>query len=185
MSLPPNPLPDRWTINLHPVHNLTILTLHDADGMLRQVGFRPLTPPDATEHTVRALEEITHAELRASAQGLIDTFVARTAQAQANAEAFGSAIADHPRLFERLRTTSPGCLVDLGIDDDALTVVLELNAEGPAAGALLSLVARWPGSATPDGPAEGVDQNLDAGTLTVRLDQARAEDFLTWYRDQH
>ncbi|MFB8243393.1 hypothetical protein ACFC58_43365 [Kitasatospora purpeofusca] len=79
MPMPPNPLPDRWTINLHPVHNLTILTLHDADGTLRQVGFRPLTPPDATEYTVRTLKEITDPELRASAQELIDTFFARTA----------------------------------------------------------------------------------------------------------
>ncbi|MCM2430999.1 hypothetical protein [Streptomyces sp. RKAG337] len=186
MSTPPNALPDQWTIYLHPVANLTILTLLDSEGAQRQIGFHPLTPPGTADRTVSALEEIPEDALRASAQKLIDTFYQRTAQAQANADAFGAAVPDQQDLFARLRSTVPdGPIdIDLDIDDETLTIILKLTAAGPAAGALLSLIARWPGSTTTP-PAGGVNQDLDDdGALTVLLDQARAERFLAWFRNQ-
>lgn len=182
------PLPDQWTISLHTVANLTILTLHDADGAQREIGYHPLTPPGTADRTVTALEDITEPELRASAHKLIDTFYERTARAQANADAFGAAVPDQQDLFDRLRSATPGSRADLDIDHEALTIILKLTAAGPAAGALLTLIARWPGSTTkdaPGNPADGVDRELDDdGALIVVLDQARAEHFLAWYRDQ-
>ena len=180
----PYALPTQWTIRLRSVANLTILTLHDSDGAHRETGFCPLTQPTEADRTVASLEKITEDHLRTSAQKLIDTFFARTAQAQANCDDFGAAVPDQQRLADHLRSAIPGCLVDLDLDHDALTMVLKLTAAGPAAGMLLSLLARWPGYARPDGPADGVLRDLDdAGGLTVVLDQARAEQFLTWYRD--
>ncbi|MFI1700435.1 hypothetical protein ACH419_31265 [Streptomyces bobili] len=185
MTTSPRPLPDQWTINLHPVANLTILTLKDTDGAQREIGFHPLTRPGTVDRTVGALEEITELELRASAQKLIDTFYERTAQAQANAHAFSATVPDQRSLFDRLRDAIPCDVVRLAIDDETLTLVLQLTATGPAAGTLLNLTARWPGSATADGRAGGVTKHLDDhGKLTVRFDQTRAEAFLTWYRDQ-
>lgn len=183
MTSSPKPLPDQWTINLHPVANLTVLTLLDGDGVHREIGFHPLTPPGTKDLTAGALAEITDPELRASAQKLIDSFYVRTTQAQANADAFGAAVPDQRDLFDRLRSAFSG-RVELDIDDEALTVILKLTATGPAAGTLLSLIARWPGSATADGQADRVTKDLDGVELTVRLHQERAEDFLTWYRDQ-
>ncbi|MEU6405315.1 hypothetical protein [Streptomyces sp. NPDC046985] len=186
MTTTPKPLPDQWTISLHTVANLTILTLHDADGVQREIGFHPLTPPGTADRTVTAPEDITEPELRASAHKLIDTFYERTSRAQANADAFGAAVPDQQDLFDRLRSAVPGSRADL--DHEALTIVLKLTAAGPAAGALLTLITRWPGSTTNNAPGEqanGVDQELhDDGVLTVVLGQARAEDFLAWYRDQ-
>ncbi|MFZ3492159.1 hypothetical protein ACODT5_02780 [Streptomyces sp. 5.8] len=185
MTTSPKPLPDQWTILLHPVLNLTILTLRDSDKTQRQIGFYSSTPPGTSERTVSALEDIADTELRASAQKLIDTFYARTAQAQANSDAFGAAVRDLQNLLDRLRTEMPRSLVTVAIDDEVLTIVLKLAAEGQVTALLHSLIARWPGSTTPDGPATGVLQERDSdGGLTVLLDQARAEQFLTWYRDQ-
>jgi hypothetical protein len=185
MTTSPKSLPDQWTINLHPVANLTILTLRDGDGVQREIGFHPLTQPGSADRTVGAVDEIVELELRASAQKLIDTFYARTAQAQANADAFGVAVPDQQDLFNRLRFAVPCDGVHLTLDNEALTVVLELTATGPAAGTLLSLTARWLGSNTTDGQADGVTKDLDDhGKLTMRFDQTRAEDFLTWYRDR-
>ncbi|MCL3999065.1 hypothetical protein, partial [Streptomyces lavenduligriseus] len=110
MTSSPKPLPDQWTINLHPVANLTILTLLDGAGSQREIGFRPLTPSGTTDRTVGALSEIADPELRASAQKLIDTFYERTARAQANADAFGAAVPDQRHLFDRLSSVVPGCL---------------------------------------------------------------------------
>ncbi|MFB7865513.1 hypothetical protein [Streptomyces sp. NPDC056069] len=181
----PHPLPTRWAINIHPVANLAILTLLDGDGAHRDTGFHPLTAPDTTEHTVHALDEIIDPELHASAQRLIDTFYQRTAQAQANADAFGAAVPDQQHLIGRLRSDLPVSTIDFGIDDEALTIILKLTAAGPTAGALLALVALWPRTTAPASPTDGVTQNLaDDGTLTVTLDQRHAEKFLTWYRDQ-
>ncbi|MHC3392370.1 hypothetical protein ACLQ2E_23330 [Streptomyces lavendulocolor] len=181
----PHPLPDQWAINVHPVANLVILTLLDADGAHREIGFHPLTAPGTAKRAVHALAEITDSELRASAQKLIDSFYQRTAQAKANADAFGTAVPDQQHLFDRLRSELPGTPVDLGIDDEALTIVLKLTAAGPTAGALLALIARWPGTTSPTGLAYGVTQDLaDDGTLTVTFDQPHAEKFLTWYRAQ-
>lgn len=184
MTSSPKPLPDQWTINLHPVANLTILTLLDGAGIQREIGFHPLTPPGTTDRTVGAPSEIADPELRASAQKLINTFYERTARAQANADAFGAAVPDQRHLFDRLRSVVPGCLIELDVDDETLAVILKLTATGSAAGALLLLVARWPGSTAADGQADGVTKDLDGGDLTMRLDQAHAEDFLTWYRSQ-
>ncbi|MFE0774331.1 hypothetical protein [Streptomyces sp. NPDC058861] len=184
MTSSPKPLPDQWTINLHPVANLTILTLFDGAGVQREIGFHPLTPPGTTDRTVGALSEIDEPELRASAEKLIDTFYERTTRAQVNADAFGAAVPDQQRLFDRLRSVVPGCLIELDIDDETLTVILKLTAAGRAAGALLSLMARWPGFITANGQADGVTKDSDGGDLTMHLDQSRAEDFLTWYRDQ-
>ncbi|MHC3392813.1 hypothetical protein ACLQ2E_25605 [Streptomyces lavendulocolor] len=184
MTSSPKPLPDQWTINLHPVANLTILTLLDGAGIQREIGFSPLTPPGTTDRTVGALSEIAEPELRANAQKLIDTFYERTARAQANADAFGAAVPDQRHLFDRLRSVVPGCLIELDVDHETLAVILKMTATGSAVGVLLSLVARWPGSTAADGQADGVTQDLDRGDLTMRLDQAHAEDFLTWYRDQ-
>jgi hypothetical protein len=181
------PLPHRWTINLHTVANLTILTLHDSDGVQREIGFHPLTSPGTADRTVTAPEEITDPELRASAHQLIDTFYERTARAQANADAFGAAVRDQRDLIDRLLSAVPGSRADLDIDPEALTIVMRLSAAGPAAGPLLALISRWPGSTTKNAagrPADGVVQDLDDGALTVLLDQTRAEHFLTWYRDQ-
>ncbi|MGY3677373.1 hypothetical protein [Streptomyces sp. TE33382] len=176
----PHPLPDRWAINVNPVANLAILTLLDADGAHRNIGFHPLAAPGTAKRAVHALTEITDPELRASAQKLIDTFYQRTAQAQANADAFGTAVPDQQHLFDRLRSELPGTSVDLGIDDEALTIVLKLTAAG-----LFTLINRWPGTTSPTGLAYGVAQDLaDDGTLTVTFDQPHAEKFLTWYRDQ-
>ncbi|MFI6688412.1 hypothetical protein [Streptomyces sp. NPDC050485] len=180
----PKPLPNQWTINLHPVANLTILTLLDGDGTRREIGFHPLTPSGTKDRTVGSLEEISQPELRATAQKLIHSYYERTAQAQTNADAFGVAVPDQRELLDRLRSAVPGSQVGLDIDDEALTVILKLTAAGPAAGPLLSLSARWLGS-TADGQAIGATQDLDDdGELTIRLDQSRAENFLTWYRDQ-
>ncbi|WP_331732961.1 hypothetical protein OG613_49015 (plasmid) [Streptomyces sp. NBC_00015] len=185
MTTSPRPLPDQWTINLHPVANLTILTLHDTDGAEREIGFHPLTRPGTVDRTVGALAEITGLELRASAQKLIDTFYERTAQAQANVHAFSATVPDQQSLFDRLRVAVPCDVVRLVMDDETLTVGLQLTATGPAAGTLLTLTARWPGSATADGRTSGVTKDLDDdGRLTMRFDQTRAEAFLTWYRDQ-
>ncbi|MCL3999064.1 hypothetical protein, partial [Streptomyces lavenduligriseus] len=87
-------------------------------------------------------------------------------------------------LFDRLSSVVPGCLIEFDIDDETLAVILKMTATGSGAGALLSLVARWPGSTTADGQAGGVTQDLHGGDLTMHLDQAHAEDFLTWFRDQ-
>lgn len=188
MTTSPKPLPHQWTISLHTVANLTILTLHDADGLQREIGFHPLAQPGTADRTVTAPEEITEPELRASVHKLIGTFYERTARAQANADAFGAAVPDQQDLLGRLLSAVPGSRADLGIDHETLTIVLKLTAAGPAAGTLLALIARWPGNTIKDtsgGPADGVDQDLDDdGTLTVLLDQTRAEHFLTWYRDQ-
>ncbi|MEU9254508.1 hypothetical protein AB0D66_21990 [Streptomyces sp. NPDC048270] len=180
----PKPLPDQWTILLHPILNLTILTLLDADNTQRQIGFHSSTPPGTSERTVSALDQITETGLRASAQELIDTFYARTAQAQANSAAFSAAVPDQRSLLDRLRAET-SCLVSLDIDDEALTIVLKFVAEGPATAILYALIASWPGSNTSEGPPAGVLQSRDDhGGLTVHLDQARAQQFLTWYRDQ-
>jgi hypothetical protein len=181
----PTPLPDRWTIYLHTVANLTILILLDDDGVQREIGFHPLTQPGTADRTVGTVKEIDELELRASAQKLIDTFYERAAQAQANADAFGVTVPDRRNLFDRLRVAVPCDVVDLALDNEALTVALKLTATGPAAGTLLSLITRWSGSTTEAGEADGVTKDLDNhGELTVRLDQPRAEGFLTWYRDQ-
>ncbi|RNG27166.1 hypothetical protein [Streptomyces botrytidirepellens] len=187
MTTLPKPLPDQWTINLHSVANLTILTLRDGDGVQREIGFHLLSEPQpgTADRTVGAVEEIVDLEVRASAQKLIDTFYERTAQAQANADAFGVTVPDLQNLFDRLRVAVPCDGVHLAVDNETLTVVLKLTATGAAAGTLLSLAARWPGSATADGQADGVTKHLDDhGELTMHFDQTRAEDFLTWYRDQ-
>lgn len=144
----------------------------------------PLTAPGTAQRAIRALDEITDPELRASAQKLIDSFYQRTAQAKANADAFGTAVPDQQHLFDRLRSELPGTPVDLGIDDEALTIVLTLTAAGPTAGALLTLINRWPGTTSPTGLAYGVTQDLTDGTLTVTFDQPHAEKVLTWYREQ-
>ncbi|HEY8986001.1 MAG TPA: hypothetical protein VIU15_41305, partial [Streptomyces sp.] len=181
----PHPLPDQWAISVNPVANLAILTLHDADGIHRDIGFHPLTAPGTAQHTVHTLAEITDPDLRASAQKLIDTFYQRTARAQANADAFGTAAPDQQHLFDRLCSELPGTTVDLGIDDEALTIVLKITATGPTAAGLLTLTNRWPGTTSPTGLAYGVTQDLaDDGTLCVAFDQPHAEKFLTWYRDQ-
>jgi hypothetical protein len=186
----PHALPDRWAINVNPVAHLAILTLLDADGVHRGIGFHPLTAPGTAQRAVHALTEITDSELRASAQKLIDTFYQRTAQAQAqaNADAFGAAVPDQQHLFDRLRSAVPGSRADLDIDHEALTIVLKLTAAGQAAGTLLALIARWPGittKGTPGDPVDRIDQELDDdGALTVHLSQARAEHFLAWYRNQ-
>ncbi|MFD3662879.1 hypothetical protein ACFWVF_20150 [Streptomyces sp. NPDC058659] len=181
----PHPLPARWAVNVHVVANLAILTLLDGDGANREIGYHPLTPPGTTERTVQALDEITDPELRASAQKLIDSFYQRTAQAQAQADAFGAAVPDQQHLFDRLRSELPDSPIDLGIDNETLTITLKVAAAGPHAGALLTLIARWPGTTSPTGLAYGVTQDLaDDGTLTVTFDQPHAEKFLTWYRDQ-
>ncbi|HLU97054.1 MAG TPA: hypothetical protein VKZ89_09475, partial [Thermobifida alba] len=151
----------------------------------REIGFHPLTQPGTTDRTVGAVEEIVELELRASAQRLIDTFYERTAQAQASANAFGVTVPDQQNLLDRLRVAVPCDVVRLGLDNEALTVVLRLTATGPAAGTLLSLIALWAGSTDAVGQADGVTKDLDDhGKLTMRFDQPRAEDFLTWYRDQ-
>lgn len=179
----PHALPARWTINVHPVANLAILTLLDADGAHREIGYHPLTPSGTAERTVRALDEITDPELRSSAQKLINRFYQRTAQAQANADAFGAAVPDQQHLFDRLRSDLPDSSIDLGIDDGTLAIVLKITAAGATAGTLLTLIARWPGITAPT-PAHGVTRDLaDDGTLTVTFDQPHAEKFLTWYRD--
>ncbi|WP_439681536.1 hypothetical protein [Embleya sp. MST-111070] len=184
MTTPTHPLPDQWTINLRPALGLTILTLLDGGGTERLTGFHPLAPPGTTDRTVSTLEEIADEALRVCARNLVDAFHARTAQAQTSADAFGAAVPDQSALFDRLRADLAGALVDLGIDD-TLTVVLTLAAEGPGAGSLLSLIARWSGSRPQDGSAEGITRDLDdAGCLTVLLDQTRAEQFLIWYRDR-
>ncbi|MGW6145793.1 hypothetical protein [Streptomyces sp. NPDC055140] len=186
MTHAPKPLPDQWTIHLHTVHNLTILTLIDADGVHRHITFAPLAPlapPGTTNRTVKTVEEITEPELRAHAQKLIDTFYQRTAQAQANADAFGVCVPDLRHLLDRLRATVPCGQASLTVDDDTLTVVLTLTATGPAAAPLLALTARWPRPTA--AAADGVTQDLDThGNLTVRLDQTHAEHFLTWHRTQ-
>ncbi|MER5615951.1 hypothetical protein [Streptomyces sp. NPDC002215] len=185
MTTSPTPLPDQWTICLHTVANLTILILLDDDGAEREIGFHPLTRPGTADRTVGSVEEIAEPELRASAQRLIDAFYERTARAQANSDAFGVAVPDCRNLFDRLRAAVPCDVVGLDLDNTALTVVLKLTATGPAAGTLLSLITRWPGSTTKAAQADGVATDLDNhGNVTVRLDQPHAEGFLTWYRDQ-
>ncbi|MET8816386.1 hypothetical protein ABZW47_30845 [Streptomyces sp. NPDC004549] len=185
------PLPDQWTIHLHTVLNLTILTLIDADGAHRHITFAPLTtlnPSGTTDRPAQTLEEITEPELRARAQQLIDTFYQRTATAQANADAFGAAMPDLAQLLNRLSETAPSgpaslTRTGLTIDDDTLTVVLTLTASGPAVATLRALADRCPRPA--DTPAEGITQDLDPhGHLTLRLDQTRARQFLSWYRTQ-
>ncbi|MGZ2361457.1 hypothetical protein LRE75_33065 [Streptomyces sp. 372A] len=184
----PKTLPDQWTILLHTVHNLTILTLLDADGGSRQIGFAHLPPPGAADRTVTALKEITEPALRDHAQQLIDTFYERTATAQANVAAFSAAVPDVDQLLDRLRRTAPSgetSLIRTGltVDDDKLTPVLTLTATGPAAATLFTLALQWPRPTAP--PAEGFSQDLDThGNLTLRLDQTHAEQFLTWYRAQ-
>ncbi|MGC5263882.1 hypothetical protein ACPXCO_22965 [Streptomyces cyaneofuscatus] len=187
----PKPLPDQWKIHLHAVHNLTILTLIDADGVHRHITFAPLTPltpHGTTDRTVEALGEITQPELRTHAQQLIDTFYERTATAQANADAFSAAVPDLRQLLNRLSSTALSgqtnlTRTSLTVDDDTLTVILILTATGPAAATLLALTDRWPRPTEP--PADGVTQDLDThGNLTLRLDQTRAEQFLTWFRTQ-
>lgn len=184
----PKPLPDQWTIHLHTVHNLTILTLIDADGVHRHITFAPLTPHGTTDRTVEALGEITEPALRTHAQQLIDTFYERTATTQANADAFSAAVPDLRQLLNRLSSTAPSgqtslTRASLTVDDDTLTVVLILAATGPAAATLLALTGRWPRPTDP--PADGVTQDLDThGNLTLRLDQTHAEQFLTWFRSQ-
>lgn len=187
----PKPLPDQWTILLHTVLNLTILTLIDADNAHREIGYAPLTPHGTKDRTVKALEEITEPELRARAQQLIDTFYQRTATAQANADTFGAAVPDLSQLLNRLSSTAPSgqtslTRATLTVDDDTLTMVLTLTATRPAAATLLALTTRWPRPTDP--PADGTDgvtQDLDThGNLTLRLDQKPAEHFLTWFRTQ-
>ncbi|WP_331748814.1 hypothetical protein OIA45_47860 (plasmid) [Streptomyces chartreusis] len=187
MTTAPKPLPEQWTIQLRTVANLTTLTLKDGDGGEREIGFHslPKPQPGTPDRTVDSVEEIAEPGLRASAQDLIDTFYERTAQAQANPDAFRAAVPDLQGIFARLRAAVPCDAVRLAVDNDTLTIVLTLTATGPAAAALLSLMARWPGSATEDGQADGVTQQADDhGELTMRLDQTRAEDFLAWCRDQ-
>ncbi|MGW3932904.1 hypothetical protein ACWECC_33145 [Streptomyces microflavus] len=187
----PKPLPDQWKIHLHTAHNLTILTLIDADGVHRHITFAPLTPTGTKDRTLEALGEITEPELQARAQQLIDTFYERTATAQANADAFGAAVPDLRQLLNRLSSTAPSgqtslTRATLTVDDDTLTVVLTVTATGPAAATLLALTHRWPRPTDPpaDG-ADGVTQDLDThGNLTLRLDQTHAEQFLTWFRTQ-
>ncbi|MCZ1012335.1 hypothetical protein [Streptomyces lydicus] len=187
MTTSPKPLPDQWTIKLHTVANLIILTLRDGDGVQREIGFHPLSEPQlgTTDRTVSAMEEIAELRLRHSAQRLIDTFYERTAQAQANADAFGTTVPDLQDLFDRLCLAVPCDVAHIALDDETLTVILKLTATGPAAGSLLSLTARWTGSTTAEGQADGVTTHLDDhGKLTMHFDQKRAEDFLTWYRGQ-
>ncbi|MGW3335763.1 hypothetical protein ACWDF9_35095 [Streptomyces rubiginosohelvolus] len=187
----PKPLPDQWTIHLHTVLNLTILTLIDDEGVHREIGYAPLTPAGTTDRTVEALEEITEPELRAGAQQLIDTFYKRTATVQANLDAFNAAVPDLPQLLNRLSSTAPSgqtslTRATLTVDDETLNAVLIVTATGPAAATLLAITSRWrrPTDPPADG-ADGVTQDLDThGTLTLRLDQAHAEQFLTWYRTQ-
>ncbi|MFF3959177.1 hypothetical protein ACFYY1_39185 [Streptomyces sp. NPDC001890] len=185
MTTSPMPLPHQWTIHLHTVANLTILVLLDDDGAEREIGFHPLARPGTADRTVGTVEEIAERELRASAQRLIDSFYERTKRAQTNVDAFGVTVPDCRNLFDRLRVAVPCDVVGLDLDNNALTVVLKLTATGPAAGTLLSLIARWPGSTTEAEQADGVTTDLDNhGKVTVHLDQPHAEGFLTWYRDQ-
>ena len=180
-----NALPDKWAIRLNPTLNLVTLTLLDADGAERQHGYHMTRPEALGLSTVHSLEEITDAELRASAQALIDRYFARLAQVRKNADAFSEAVPDWFGLIARLRQAVTDVQITTDLDHDALALRMTLSATGPAGGQLLTLIASWPGATTPEGPPPGVDRDLDeSGSLTVTLAQEHAIGFLAWFREQ-
>ncbi|MER6408996.1 hypothetical protein ABT269_37175 [Streptomyces viridosporus] len=186
MTATAKPLPAGWTIRLHRVHNLTVLTLHDEHGTDREIGFCPLTPDGPQDLTVSALDTIAHPRLREAAQNVVTSFYDRTAAARHHRDAFDRAVPDCRVLLGHLRARLPGCRADLGTDPNELTVTLTLTATTRAAGPLHALLARWPGHTGHGGSlADGIDQDLDSsGALTAALRQDRATEFLIWYRGQ-
>jgi hypothetical protein len=179
----PLPLPAGWTISIHRVHNLIILTLRDEGGAEIEIGFHPLAAPGPQDETASALDQIADPGLRGAAQRLIDTFYARTEQAQNNCDAFGRSFPDLAAVLARLTGQVPGCTAVLDLDREALALVLTAKAPRASAPQLLALITRWCASAgSPDG---GVDSVLDeSGELTIRLPQQPAQEFLSWFRDE-
>ncbi|WP_331762518.1 hypothetical protein OG612_45640 (plasmid) [Streptomyces sp. NBC_01527] len=183
MTTTPPDLPDQWTIDLHNALNLTILTLRNNDNEPCEFGFLPLTDPTSPDRTIHSLNEITDAQLRDSAHELIATYFKRLEQLKRNIAAFNKAVPDRAELTTRLRRTVPDCRIEQKLNRETPTVDLILAATGPAAGQLLTLINSWP-HATTNGTADGITLALDdTVTLTATLDQRRAQDFLTWYRD--